>query len=43
MNSVWSARRAFPFAEVLAMVTRGEIKDAMTIIAVLHAARRRGM
>src|SRR6185369_11470460 len=34
-------RRAFPFAEVLAMVTRGEIKDAMTIIAVLHAARRR--
>src|SRR6267142_4681106 len=36
-------RRAFPFAEVLAMVTRGEIKDAMTIIAVLHAARRRGM
>ena len=36
-------RRAFPFADVLAMVTRGEIKDAMTIIAVLHAARRRGM
>ena len=36
-------RRAFPFAEVLAMVTRGEIKDAMTIIAVLHAARRRGL
>ena len=36
-------RRAFPFAEVLAMVARGEIKDAMTIIAVLHAARRRGM
>jgi len=25
------------------MVTGGEIKDAMTIIAVLHAARRRGM
>jgi ADP-ribose pyrophosphatase len=36
-------RRAFPFAEVLAMVARGEIKDAMTIVAVLHAARRRGM
>lgn len=36
-------RRAFPFTEALAMVTRGEIKDAMTIIAVLHAARRRGM
>ena len=35
-------RRAVPFAEVLAMVERGEIKDAMTIIAVLHAARRRG-
>jgi hypothetical protein len=34
-------RRAFPFTEVLAMVERGEIKDAMTIIAVLHAARRR--
>lgn len=34
-------RRTFPFAEVLAMVERGEIKDAMTIIAVLHAARRR--
>jgi ADP-ribose pyrophosphatase len=36
-------RRAFPFAEVLAMVERGEIKDAMTIVAVLHAARRRGL
>jgi ADP-ribose diphosphatase len=36
-------RRAFPFTEVLAMVVRGEIKDAMTIIAVLHEARRRGM
>ncbi|HTI54337.1 MAG TPA: NUDIX hydrolase [Verrucomicrobiae bacterium] len=36
-------RRAFPFAEVLAMVERGEIKDAMTIVAVLHAARRRGV
>jgi ADP-ribose pyrophosphatase len=35
-------RRAFPFAEVLRMVERGEIKDSMTIIAVLHAARLRG-
>jgi ADP-ribose pyrophosphatase len=35
-------RRAFPFREVVAMVERGEIKDAMTIIAVLRAARRRG-
>ena len=35
-------RRAFPFPEVLAMVTRGEIKDAMTIIAVLRHARLRG-
>jgi ADP-ribose pyrophosphatase len=36
-------RRAFPFPEVLAMVERGDIKDAMTIIAVLRAARRRQM
>jgi ADP-ribose pyrophosphatase len=35
-------RRAFPFHEVVAMVERGEIKDAMTIIAVLRAARQRG-
>ena len=35
--------RAFPFAQVLSMVERGEIKDAMTIVAVLHAARRRGI
>jgi 8-oxo-dGTP pyrophosphatase MutT (NUDIX family) len=35
-------RRAVPFAEVLAMVERGQIKDAMTIIAVLRAARLRG-
>jgi len=34
-------RRAFPFDEVLAMVERGEIKDSMTVIAVLHAARLR--
>ena len=35
-------RRPFPFADVVAMVERGEIKDAMTIIAVLRAARQRG-
>ncbi len=35
-------RRAVPFLEVIGMVERGEIKDAMTIIAVLHAARLRG-
>jgi len=34
-------RRAFPFAEVLRMVERGDIKDSMTVIAVLHAARQR--
>jgi ADP-ribose pyrophosphatase len=34
-------RRAFPFPEVLGMVERGEILDSMTIVAVLHAARRR--
>jgi ADP-ribose pyrophosphatase len=33
--------RAFPFADVLRMVEQGEIKDSMTVIAVLHAARRR--
>jgi ADP-ribose pyrophosphatase len=33
--------RAFPFADVLQMVERSEIVDAMTVIAVLHAARRR--
>ncbi|MBI2528445.1 MAG: NUDIX hydrolase [Candidatus Rokubacteria bacterium] len=36
-------RRAFPFRDVLAMVQRGEIKDSMTVIAVLHAARLRGL
>ena len=35
-------RRAVPFREVVAMVERGEIKDAMTIIAVLRTARQRG-
>ena len=33
--------RAFRFDEVVRMVERDEIKDSMTIIAVLHAARRR--
>jgi len=33
--------RAFPFAEVLRMVETSEIVDSMTIVAVLHAARRR--
>lgn len=31
-----------PFGRVVEMVERGEILDAMTIIAVLHATRRRG-
>jgi ADP-ribose pyrophosphatase len=34
--------RPLPFAEALRMVERGEIVDSMTVIAVLHAARRRG-
>jgi len=34
--------RTFPFATAIDMVHTGEIKDAMTIIAILHAARRRG-
>jgi ADP-ribose pyrophosphatase len=33
---------ALPFAEVLDMVLGSEIRDAMTVIAVLHAARLRG-
>ena len=33
--------RPFPFDEVVRMIERDEIKDAMTIVAVLHAARRR--
>lgn len=32
--------RTFPFAEVLRMVEDDEIKDSMTVIAVLHAAQR---
>jgi ADP-ribose diphosphatase len=34
--------RPVPFAEALRMVESGEIKDSMTVIAVLHAARRLG-
>ena len=30
-----------PFDDALAMVDRGEIRDAMTIVAILHWARRR--
>jgi ADP-ribose pyrophosphatase len=33
--------RAFAFDEVVRMVEASEIRDAMTVIAVLHAARRR--
>jgi ADP-ribose diphosphatase len=33
--------RAFDFAEVLRMVEASEIVDAMSVVAVLHAARRR--
>ena len=32
----------FPFDQVLEMTLRGEIRDSMTVIAVLHAARIRG-
>ena len=33
--------QTFPFDEVVRMVERGEIMDSMTVVAVLHAARRR--
>jgi ADP-ribose pyrophosphatase len=33
--------RAFPFDEVLRMVERSEIVDSLTVVAILHAARRR--
>ena len=33
---------AFSFDEVVRMVERSEIQDSMTVVAVLHAARRRG-
>ncbi len=35
--------RAFPFIDALQMVLQGEIVDGMTIIAILHAARLRGL
>jgi ADP-ribose pyrophosphatase len=35
-------RATLPFAEVLEQVLRSEIRDSMTVIAVLHAARLRG-
>ena len=34
--------RPIPFARALRMVETGEIKDSMTVIAILHVARRRG-
>jgi ADP-ribose pyrophosphatase len=34
--------RPFPFDDVLRMVLAGEIVDGMTVVAVLHAARRLG-
>lgn len=33
--------RAFPFEDVVRMVEHSEIVDAMTVVAVLHAARHR--
>ena len=33
--------RTFPFVEVLQMVQRSEIKDSMTVVAILHAVLRR--
>src|SRR5262245_37805767 len=33
--------RAFPFEDVVGMVHRSEIKDSMTVVAVLHAALAR--
>jgi ADP-ribose pyrophosphatase len=35
--------RPVPFRDVLGLVLSGEIVDSMTIIAVLHTARRRGI
>jgi ADP-ribose pyrophosphatase len=34
--------RTFPFAEAVRMVERGEIQDAMSVIAILQVARARG-
>ena len=36
-------RAVLPFNEVLQMVTASEIRDSMTVIAVLHAARLRDL
>ncbi len=36
-------RAVLPFEEVLRMVEMSEIRDSMTVIAVLHAARLRAM
>jgi len=33
----------FPFEQVLNMVLENEIRDSMTVLAVLHAARKLGM
>ena len=33
--------RTFPFDEALRMVERSEIQDAISVVAILHAARRR--
>jgi ADP-ribose pyrophosphatase len=33
--------RSFPFAEAMRMVETSEIRDAMSVIAILHAARQR--
>jgi ADP-ribose pyrophosphatase len=35
--------RPFPFTEALRMVLSGDIVDSMTIIAILHAARLKGV
>jgi ADP-ribose pyrophosphatase len=34
--------RPVPFVEAVRLVETGEVKDGMTVIAILHAARRRG-
>jgi ADP-ribose pyrophosphatase len=36
-------RAVLPFDKVLQMVTASEIRDSMTVIAVLHAARLRDL
>ncbi len=42
-DTEFTQARAFPFAEVLEQVLSGAITDSMTIIAVLRAARLRGL